>query len=57
MPQLSGTCVLNEPSAIRVGYKWLLIPGIIWQYASVGVSDVNVGGALGVLMAIGCCES
>ena len=46
--------MLNEPSAIRVGYKWSFIPGIIWQYASVGVSDVNVDVALGVLVAIGC---
>ena len=34
-----------------------LIPGIIWWYVSVGVSDVDIEVAHGVLEAMGCCES
>ena len=55
MLQLSAAGVLNEPSAIKVGYNHSLIPGIIWQYVSSAcVSHVNVEFALGVLAARGC---
>ena len=49
--------MLNEPSAIKVGCKRSLIPGIICQYASMGVSGVTVNVALGVLVAMGCWKS
>ena len=49
--------MLNEPYATKVGYKWSLIPGIIWQFVSiVCISGVDVKVALGVLMAMGCSE-
>ena len=55
MLQLSAAGVVNEPSAIKVGYKHSLIPGIIWRYVSAAcVSHVNVELALGVLAARGC---
>ena len=46
--------VLNELSAIKVGYKHSLIPGIMWQYLSVVcVSGIDVEVALGVLVVRG----
>ena len=55
MLQLSAAGVVNELSAIRVGYKHSLMPGIIWQYVSaVCISCIDVKFALGVLAVRGC---
>ena len=55
MLQISTAGMLNEPSAAKVGYKDLLIPGIIWQYVSVDcISPAEVEIALGVLTVRGC---
>ena len=55
MLQLSDTGVFNKPSAVIVGYKHWLMPGIILQYGSIDcVSPTGVVIALGVLAASDC---